>query len=92
MEKKLLRILKDRTFLLDLLMQHETTAPEFESTDEDVTDSSDQEEVKPSRAKIAEKKHVTFSCHPPNSASFMLNDIILFICSLYLSEKFFGIL
>ena len=43
MEKKLLRILKDRTFLLDVLMQHESTSPVFESSDEDLTDSSEGE-------------------------------------------------
>ena len=43
MEKKLLRILKDRTFLLDLLTQHETASPDFDSTDDDVTDSSEGE-------------------------------------------------
>lgn len=43
MEKRLLRILKDRTFLLDMLTQHETTSPAFESSDDDLTDSSDGE-------------------------------------------------
>lgn len=43
MEKKLLRILKDRTFLLDILSQHEQTSPAFESSDDDMTDSSDGE-------------------------------------------------
>ena len=41
MEKRLLRILKDRTFLLDLLSQHESGTPLFASSDEDATDSSD---------------------------------------------------
>lgn len=43
MEKKLLRILKDRTFLLDILSQHENASPVFESSDDDITDSSDGE-------------------------------------------------
>lgn len=43
MEKKLLRILKDRTFLLDMLTQHEAGSPAFESSDDDMTDSSDGE-------------------------------------------------
>ena len=59
MEKKLLRILKDRSFLLDLLMQHETVSPEFDSTDNDVTDSSEDESK--SGVKNAEKKLVMSS-------------------------------
>nr|SVE75547.1 EOG090X0LZH [Daphnia dolichocephala] len=43
MEKRLLRILKDRTFLLDMLTQHEAPSPAFESSDDDMTDSSDGE-------------------------------------------------
>jgi len=43
MEKRLLRVLKDRTFLLDILTQHENGSPEFDSTDNDMTDSSDGE-------------------------------------------------
>nr|CAG4637542.1 EOG090X0LZH [Ceriodaphnia reticulata]SVE73348.1 EOG090X0LZH [Ceriodaphnia reticulata] len=43
MEKRLLRILKDRTFLLDMLTQHEAGSPAFESSDDDLTDSSDGE-------------------------------------------------
>lgn len=43
MEKRLLRILKDRTFLLDMLTQHETASPALESSDDDMTDSSDGE-------------------------------------------------
>nr|CAG4650672.1 EOG090X0LZH [Sida crystallina] len=54
MEKKLLRILKDRTFLLDLLMQHESVSPEFDTTDDDLTDSSEEESK--SRIKNSEKK------------------------------------
>nr|CAG4651524.1 EOG090X0LZH [Simocephalus serrulatus]SVE94658.1 EOG090X0LZH [Simocephalus serrulatus] len=42
MEKRLLRILKDRTFLLDMLTQHEAASPAFESSDDDLTDSSDE--------------------------------------------------
>jgi hypothetical protein len=38
MEKKLIRILKDRTFLLDVLMQHESASPVFESSDDDLTE------------------------------------------------------
>nr|CAG4642238.1 EOG090X0LZH [Eurycercus lamellatus] len=41
MEKRLLMILKDRTFLLDMLTQHENGSPAFESSDDDMTDSSD---------------------------------------------------
>jgi len=54
MEKRLLRVLKDRTFLLDILTQHENGSPEFDSTDDDMTDSSDGEikmPVKPSEKK-----------------------------------------
>lgn len=43
MEKRLLRILKDRTFLLDMLTQHEARSPAFESSDDDLTDSSEDE-------------------------------------------------
>lgn len=41
MEKRLLRILKDRSFLLDLLSQHENGSTAFISSDDDQTDSSD---------------------------------------------------
>jgi len=54
MEKRLLRVLKDRTFLLDILTQHENGSPELDSTDDDMTDSSDGEikmPVKPSEKK-----------------------------------------
>jgi len=54
MEKRLLRVLKDRTFLLDILTQHENGSPEFDSTDNDMTDSSDGEIKMP--VKTSEKK------------------------------------
>jgi len=54
MEKRLLRVLKDRTFLLDILTQHENGSPEFDSTDDDMTDSSDGEIKMP--VKASEKK------------------------------------
>jgi len=54
MEKRLLRVLKDRTFLLDILTQHENGSPEFDSTDDDMTDSSEGDIKMP--VKISEKK------------------------------------
>jgi len=54
MEKRLLRVLKDRTFLLDILTQHENGSAEFDSTDDDITDSSDGEIKMP--VKTSEKK------------------------------------
>nr|CAG4642964.1 EOG090X0LZH [Evadne anonyx] len=54
MEKRLLRVLKDRTFLLDILTQHENGSAEFDSTDDDMTDSSDGEIKIP--VKTSEKK------------------------------------
>jgi len=58
MEKKLLRILKDRTFLLDVLMQHESASPVFESSDDDLTDSSDGESK--AQQKNSERKYASF--------------------------------
>ena len=58
MEKRLLRILKDRTFLLDVLTQHEAGSPQFESSEDDVTDSSDGE-IK-TQHKNSDRKYVTY--------------------------------
>nr|CAG4638886.1 EOG090X0LZH [Cyclestheria hislopi] len=56
MEKRLLRVLKDRSFLLDILMQHENDILDINSTEEDATDSSDGESKLHMRANEKKKK------------------------------------
>ena len=63
MEKRLLRVLKDRTFLLDILTQHENGSPEFDSTDDDMTDSSDGEIKMPVKASEKKYKYLLWQLH-----------------------------
>nr|CAG4649034.1 EOG090X0LZH [Polyphemus pediculus] len=69
MEKRLLRVLKDRTFLLDVLTQHENGSPDFDSSDEDITDSSDGDIKTPVKNSSKKKRLKTTNTKSKSSSS-----------------------